>query len=60
MKELFEQIVTEFETFKANAQKQIETGNKSAGARARKASNAIDKLTKQFRKASVEASKAEK
>lgn len=45
------------ETFKNDANSQIESGNKAAGARARKSSLAIEKLMKEFRKASLEASK---
>ena len=36
---------------------QSERGNKAAGARARKASLELERLTKAFRKASLEASK---
>ena len=36
---------------------QIEKGNKAAGTRARKASLELEKLMKEFRKASLEASK---
>ena len=36
---------------------QSEYGNKAAGARARKASLELERLTKAFRKASLEASK---
>ena len=36
---------------------QIENGNKAAGTRARKASLEIEKAMKEFRKASLEASK---
>ena len=46
MKELVEKI---------NAQ--VENGNKAAGTRARKASLELEKLLKEFRKASIEASK---
>ena len=37
--------------------KEISRGNKAAGARARKASLELERLTKAFRKASLEASK---
>jgi len=57
MKEIFENIMTEVEAFKADAQLQIEKENKAAGTRARKASLAIEKLLKEFRKASLEESK---
>ncbi len=57
MKNLVEQTVALFETFKKEAEAQIENGNKAAGTRARKASLEIEKAMKEFRKASLEASK---
>ncbi len=57
MNELIEKIKTGFESFKADAEMQSEKGNKAAGTRARKASLEIEKLLKEFRKASLEASK---
>lgn len=57
MKTLVEQINAEFEVFAANAAAQVEKGNKAAGTRARKAALEISKLMKDFRKASVDASK---
>ncbi|QBK78173.1 histone H1 (plasmid) [Myroides odoratimimus] len=57
MKNLLEQLNTEFETFNSDAQLQIEKENKSAGTRARKSSLALEKLLKEFRKLSLEASK---
>ncbi|ASO06876.1 histone H1-like protein Hc1 [Arenibacter algicola] len=36
---------------------QLEKGNKAAGTRARKSTLALEKLLKEFRKASLEASK---
>ena len=39
---------------------QSERGNKAAGLRARKASLELERLTKAFRKASIEASKAKR
>ncbi|MGJ5641528.1 histone H1 [Formosa sp. S-31] len=57
MKELFEQINAQFESFSADANAQIENGNKAAGTRARKATLEITKLMKEFRKVSLEASK---
>lgn len=57
MKNLVYQIKAEYEVFAANAEAQVEKGNKAAGARARKAALNIMKLMKDFRKASVEASK---
>ena len=43
--------------FSKDANAQIENGNKAAGTRARKASLEIEKAMKEFRKASLEASK---
>lgn len=57
MKELIEKIATEFEAFKADAQLQLEKSNKAAGTRARKSSLDLEKLLKEFRKASLEESK---
>ena len=45
------------EAFMSDEALQIEKGNKSAGTRARKASLELEKLMKEFRKASLEASK---
>lgn len=57
MKELVEKIKAEYQEFVVNADAQVEKGNKAAGARARKAALALMKDMKDFRKASVEASK---
>ena len=57
MKELVEKIKAEYEQFVVNADAQVEKGNKAAGARARKAALDLMKDFKEFRKASVEASK---
>ena len=57
MNELIEKINTSFEVLKADAELQAEKGNKAAGTRARKASLELEKLLKEFRKASLEASK---
>ena len=57
MKELVNAIVAEYEVFAANAAAQAEKGNKAAGARARKSSRALEKMMKEFRKASIEAAK---
>jgi len=57
MKDVLEQILNEFENFKTDADLQIEKENKAAGTRARKSSLAIEKLLKEFRKASLEESK---
>lgn len=45
------------ENLKNDANSQIESGNKAEGTRARKSSLAIEKLMKEFRKASLEDSK---
>lgn len=58
MKELNEKINAAFEAFKTDAEIQSEKGNKAAGTRARKASLELEKLLKEFRKSSLEASKA--
>ena len=57
MKDLVEKTVALFESFKKEAEAQIENGNKAAGTRARKASLEIEKAMNEFRKASLEASK---
>lgn len=57
MKELIEKINTSYEAFKADAELQAEKGNKAAGTRARKYSLELEKLLKEFRKASLTASK---
>ncbi len=57
MKELVERIKAEYAVFVANADAQVEKGNKAAGARARKAALNLMKDMKEFRKASVEATK---
>ena len=57
MKDLVEKTVALFESFKKEAEAQIENGNKAAGTRARKASLEIETAMKEFRKASLEASK---
>ena len=57
MEELVIKIIAEFEALVADANLQIEKGNKAAGTRARKSSLDLEKLLKEFRKASLEASK---
>ena len=57
MEELLQQVKEAFETFSADAALQLEQGNKAAGTRARKASLQLEKLMKEFRKASLEAAK---
>ncbi len=57
MEALLQQIKEAYETFSADATLQQEKGNKAAGTRARKASLQLEKLMKEFRKASLEAAK---
>lgn len=57
MKDLLEKANGLIAEFTKNAGLQVESGNKAAGARARKASLEIEKLMKEFRKASLEDSK---
>lgn len=57
MNELIKKINASFEVLKADAVLQVEKGNKAAGTRARKASLDLEKLLKEFRKVSLEASK---
>ncbi|MBV5283625.1 MAG: histone H1 [Paludibacter sp.] len=57
MEELVNKIKTEFEALATDANLQIEKGNKAAGTRARKSSLDLEKLLKEFRKVSLEASK---
>lgn len=56
MTELTEKIFTAFAVFRSNASQHLK-GSKAAGVRARKESLTIEKLLKEFRKASIEASK---
>ena len=57
MKELVEKVAALYADFSKDANAQLENGNKAAGTRARKASLEIEKAMKEFRKASLEASK---
>lgn len=57
MKDLLAKISAEIETFKTESDSLAEKGVKAAGARARKSSLEIEKLLKEFRKASIEESK---
>lgn len=57
MKELVEKIDALTQAFAKDAGLQVENGNKAAGMRARKASLELEKLLKEFRKKSIEASK---
>jgi hypothetical protein len=56
-KELYEQIRNLFEEFEENHNKNVETGVKAAGTRARKAIGEIKKLATVYRKQSIEDSK---
>ncbi|MCR5453932.1 MAG: histone H1 [Bacteroidales bacterium] len=57
MKKIVEELNAQYEAFAKDAEALVGNGNKAAGARARKVSLEIEKLTKQFRKVSIEASK---
>lgn len=57
MKELLDNLNVLIADFTKDAAQQVENGNKAAGTRARKASLAIEKALKEFRKVSIEASK---
>lgn len=57
MEELIAKIEEAYTKFATDAKLQQEKGNKAAGTRARKASLAVEKLMKEFRKASIEAAK---
>lgn len=57
MNELIKKIDAAFAAFSTDASAQAQTGNKAAGMRARKSSLELEKLMKEFRKTSLEASK---
>ena len=57
MENLVAKIKEELNVFVENADAQVEKGNKTAGARARKAALELMKDLKEFRKVSVEESK---
>ncbi len=57
MKELLSNLNALITEFTKDAAQQGENGNKAAGTRARKASLAIEKSLKEFRKISIEESK---
>ena len=57
MNDILTSINEAFTAFTTDADAQLTKGNKAAGTRARKASLAIEKLLKEFRKASIAASK---
>ncbi|MDR0894878.1 MAG: histone H1 [Prevotellaceae bacterium] len=59
MKELVEKIAGLYADFAKDANAQVMNGNKAAGTRARKASLAIEKAMKEFRKVSVDAARPE-
>ena len=58
MEALLKQINEAYEAFRTDSALQQEKNNKAAGTRARKASLELEKLMKEFRKVSLEASKA--
>lgn len=57
MEKLFANLDEKMKFFAENAAAQVKNGNKAAGMRARKASLEIEKLMKEFRKASIAAAK---
>ncbi|MBS5908854.1 MAG: histone H1 [Dysgonomonas mossii] len=57
MKELVDNLNQLFADFTKDAALQVENGNKAAGTRARKASLAIEKALKEFRKKSIDLAK---
>ncbi len=57
MENLVAKIKESFDSFATDANAQIEKGNKAAGTRARKVSLELEKMLKEFRKASLENSK---
>lgn len=57
MEEIIKKAAELYAAFAADANAQVEKGNKAAGTRARKASLEIEKLMKEFRKASLAAAK---
>lgn len=60
IEKLLKEISRESEALLTNGTLQSERGNKAAGVRARKASLELERLTKAFRKASLEAAKLKK
>lgn len=57
MKTLLEKINTEITAFQKDSTAQVEKGNKTAGARARKIAVSLMKDLKEFRKLSIEIDK---
>lgn len=60
IEKLLKEIGRESEALLINGTLQSERGNKAAGVRARKASLELERLTKAFRKASLETAKLKK
>lgn len=60
IEKLLQEIRQTSDALLTNGTLQSERGNKAAGIRARKASLELDRLTKAFRKASLEADKEKK
>lgn len=58
MKELLDNINRTFDSFRKDAESQLDKGKKSAGLRARRASLDLEPLLKQFRKLSLESANA--
>lgn len=57
MKDLTVKIQEAYDAFVKDAALQAEKGNKAAGTRARKASLAVERMMKEFRKLSLEVSR---
>ena len=57
MEEILMKAAELYAAFAKDVNSQIEKGNKAAGTRARKASLELEKLMKEFRKASLTATK---
>ena len=57
MEKILKQAAELYAAFAKDACAQVEKGNKAAGTRARKASMELEKLMKEFRKASLAAAK---
>ena len=57
MEKILKQAAELYAAFAKDASAQVEKGNKAAGTRARKASLELEKLMKEFRKASLAAAK---
>lgn len=53
MEEILKSVAEIYAAFAKDAEAQVTKGNKAAGTRARKASLEIEKLMKEFRKASL-------